>query len=232
MTEDPKGLLTELTAMRKRTRADRHGYWLPFLLFGLITLVSTPFYARKMCVESGVDPTLVEPQPCPWNSADMPWLYHWLHPTGQVMTSPVFSPPPPNIGVDVYWIVALLGGYLAVVWWYRWRAAQIGVETPTRVYSQVTIFLLALPLVGVPVLSQLFFGRAGWQIALPITVAHLGSTQAAWIFFFSQYAPAPKLLAFSLAAHLVFASTRAFLGVLWLPVAYFDLVPKAAEAER
>jgi hypothetical protein len=42
---------------------------------------------------------------------------------------------------------------------------------------------------------------------------------------FSQYAPAPRLLAFSLAAHLVFASTRALLGVLWLPVAYFDLVP-------
>ena len=67
--------------------------------------------------------------------------------------------------------------------------------------------------------------------ALPITVAHLGSTQAAWIFFFSQYAPAPKLLAFSLAAHLVFASTRALLGVLWLPVAYFDLVPKRTEAD-
>jgi hypothetical protein len=61
--------------------------------------------------------------------------------------------------------------------------------------------------------------------ALPITVAHLGTTQAAWIFFFSQYAPAPRLLAFSLAAHLVFASTRALLGVVWLPSAYFDLVP-------
>ena len=61
--------------------------------------------------------------------------------------------------------------------------------------------------------------------ALPVTVAHLGTTQAAWIFFFSQYAPAPRLLAFSLAAHLVFASTRALLGVLWLPSAYFDLVP-------
>ena len=46
--------------------------------------------------------------------------------------------------------------------------------------------------------------------ALPVTVAHLGTTQAAWIFFFSQYAPAPRLLAFSLAAHLVFSATRAF----------------------
>jgi len=63
--------------------------------------------------------------------------------------------------------------------------------------------------------------------ALPVTVAHLGSTQAAWIFFFSQYAPAPQLLAFSLAAHLVFAFTRAALGVLWLPVAYGDLLPRS-----
>ena len=63
--------------------------------------------------------------------------------------------------------------------------------------------------------------------ALPVTVAHLGSTQAAWIFFFSQYAPAPQLLAFSLAAHLVFAFTRAALGVIWLPVAYGDLLARS-----
>jgi len=67
--------------------------------------------------------------------------------------------------------------------------------------------------------------------ALPVTVAHLGSTQAAWIFFFSQYAPIPRLMAFSLAAHLVFASTRAALGVLWLPVAYLDLMETGAAIE-
>ncbi|MEV6242305.1 hypothetical protein [Lentzea sp. NPDC051838] len=171
MTEDPKSLLTELGDMRKRARADRHGYWLPFLLFGLITLVSTPFYARRMCVPPGVDPEMVEPMPCVWSTSDMPWLYHWLHPIGPVMTSPVFMPPSPNFAVDVYWIAALLVGLLAVVWWYRWRAAQVGVETPTRIYAQVTIFLLALQLVGMPVLTKLFFGRAGWQIALPVTVA-------------------------------------------------------------
>lgn len=59
--------------------------------------------------------------------------------------------------------------------------------------------------------------------ALPITVAHLGTTQAAWLFFFSAYAPAPKLLAFSLAAHLTFTATRALLGVTLLPWAYADL---------
>jgi hypothetical protein len=68
--------------------------------------------------------------------------------------------------------------------------------------------------------------------ALPVTVAHLGTTQAAWIFFFSQYASAPRLLAFSLAAHLAFTSTRALLGVVWLPAAYLDLVPPTAPARH
>ena len=31
------------------------------------------------------------------------------------------------------------------------------------------------------------------------------------------------LLAFSLAAHLVFSLTRAMIGLLWLPAAYLDL---------
>ncbi|MDT7787422.1 MAG: hypothetical protein QOF58_5841 [Pseudonocardiales bacterium] len=74
------------------------------------------------------------------------------------------------MAADIYWIIALLCGYLAVVWWYRWRAAQVGVETPTRLYAQVTIFMLLLPLVGVPVLSKVFFSQVGWQIALPVTV--------------------------------------------------------------
>jgi hypothetical protein len=63
--------------------------------------------------------------------------------------------------------------------------------------------------------------------ALPLTIAHLGTTQAAWIVFFGSYAPAPQLLAFSLAAHVVFTFTRAVIGVLWLPVAYSELVPHA-----
>lgn len=61
--------------------------------------------------------------------------------------------------------------------------------------------------------------------ALPVTVAHLGTTQAAWLLFFGQFAPAPRLLAFSLVAHLTFAATRAMLGLAWLPVVYGDLVP-------
>jgi hypothetical protein len=102
-------------------------------------------------------------------------------------------------------VVALIAHYYA--------ARAFGIEIP---FGQMLAFL--------PVIFML--------AALPVTVAHLGTTQAAWIFFFSQYAAAPRLLAFSLAAHLVFASTRALLGVLWLPAVYFDLVPAATPARE
>src|SRR5581483_6317268 len=67
--------------------------------------------------------------------------------------------------------------------------------------------------------------------AIPVTVAHLGTTQAAWLYFFGAYAPAPRLLAFSLAAHLTFTATRALLGLAWLPAAYGDLFA-AGDADR
>lgn len=59
--------------------------------------------------------------------------------------------------------------------------------------------------------------------ALPVTVAHLGTTQAAWIFFFHAYASEPRLLAYSLASHLAFVFGRALLGVIFMPRAYKDL---------
>jgi hypothetical protein len=68
--------------------------------------------------------------------------------------------------------------------------------------------------------------------ALPVTVAHLGTTQAAWLFFFGQYASAPQLLAFSLVAHLTFTATRAVVGLVWLPVAFTDLVTMGQPAQH
>jgi hypothetical protein len=59
--------------------------------------------------------------------------------------------------------------------------------------------------------------------ALPITVAHLGTSQAAWIFFFSTYAPEADLLAYSLVSHLTFMLANGTFGVLFLPRAYSDL---------
>jgi len=66
--------------------------------------------------------------------------------------------------------------------------------------------------------------------ALPITVAHLGTSQAAWIFFFSAYAPAADLLAYSLVSHLTFMLANGTFGVLFLPKAYGDLFLKERTA--
>jgi hypothetical protein len=93
-------------------------------------------------------------------------------------------------------VVALVAHYYA--------AHAFGIDIP---FGQLLTFLPVIFMVA----------------ALPITVAHLGTTQAAWIFFFGQYATAPRLLAFSLVAHLTFSLTRALLGLMWLPVAYSAL---------
>ncbi|RMF91505.1 MAG: hypothetical protein D6736_05095, partial [Nitrospinota bacterium] len=66
--------------------------------------------------------------------------------------------------------------------------------------------------------------------ALPITVAHLGTAQAAWIFFFAPYAEESTLLAYSIAAHLTFMLANGTLGLFFLPTAYRDLFASPADA--
>ena len=65
--------------------------------------------------------------------------------------------------------------------------------------------------------------------ALPITVARIGTTQAAWIYFFGSHAPDAQLLAFSLAAHATFAVSRAAIGLVFTPRVYAELVPRGAK---
>ena len=139
-------------------------------------------------------------------------------------------------GVVVFW--AVVRWLLAPRDWSLARTFRLA--TPSR-YAQIVLlrapmFLVSLVAhyfgahafgIHIPFLQMLTFLPVIFMIAaLPVTVGHLGTTQAAWIFFFGSYAAAPRLLAFSLAAHLVFSATRALLGVLWLPSAYFDLVPR------
>jgi hypothetical protein len=144
-------------------------------------------------------------------------------------------------GVAIFWLV--------VRWWLAPRAWSIArtfrLATPAR-YAQIVLlrapmFFVSLCLhyyaaqafgIQIPFLQMLTFLPVIFMLAaLPVTIAHLGTTQAAWILFFGPYAAAPRLLAFSLAAHLVFSLTRALLGVMWLPVAYFDLQPQRLQPE-
>ena len=109
---------------------------------------------------------------------------------------------------------------------------------PVRRYAQVILlrapmFLVSLCLhyfaaaafgIHIPFAALLAFLPIIFMLAaLPITVAHLGTTQVAWVFFFGAYAPEASLLAFSLAAHATFMTCRALLGVAFVGRAYRDL---------
>jgi hypothetical protein len=88
------------------------------------------------------------------------------------------------------------------------------------VHSQALAFFgIEIPLVRLVTFLPVVFLMA----ALPITVAHLGTSQAAWIFFFSSYASEADLLAYSLVSHVTFMLANGSFGVLFLPKAYGDL---------
>jgi hypothetical protein len=88
------------------------------------------------------------------------------------------------------------------------------------VHSQALAFFgIEIPLLRLVTFLPIVFLVA----ALPITVAHLGTSQAAWIFFFSSYATEADLLAYSLVSHLTFMLANGTFGVLFLPKAYKDL---------
>jgi hypothetical protein len=110
---------------------------------------------------------------------------------------------------------ATLGRYLHIV---ALRAPMFLVSLWAHYYG-AHAFGIYIPIGSMLTFLPVIFMAA----ALPINVAHLGTTQAAWIFFFGQFAPAPRLLAFSLAAHLTFTVTRTLLGLGWLPTALGEL---------
>lgn len=120
----------------------------------------------------------------------------------------------------------------------KWPVFQTFACAPLKRYGQV--ILLRAPLFAASLVFHYFAVQTfGMHIsflkmvtflpvifmlaAMPITVAHLGTTQAAWIFFFRDSAPEVQLLAYSLASHLAFMFARALLGLFFLPRAYREL---------
>jgi hypothetical protein len=117
------------------------------------------------------------------------------------------------------------------------RYVEIVLLRAPMFFVSLCLYYFAAPAFGfsIPFGHMLTFLPVVFMVAaLPITVARLGTTQTAWILLFGGFAPPERLLAFSLAAALTFALSRALVGVLLLPLAYRDLVepPRAPEPER
>jgi hypothetical protein len=95
--------------------------------------------------------------------------------------------------------------FFASLCFHYFAAQAFGIHIP---FAQMVAFL--------PVIFMI--------ASLPVTIGHLGLTQAAWIHFFGAFAAPEKLLAFSLAAHATFTVSRAMLGVAFTPRAYGELM--------
>jgi hypothetical protein len=105
-------------------------------------------------------------------------------------------------------------------------------KTP-NLLAAVATHWLALPLFGMHVpFAALLAGLplVFFFAALPIAAAHLGPSQAAWVYFFRRYAPEAGLVAYSLAAHLTFMVMNAAIGLLFLRRAARELMAETPEA--
>jgi hypothetical protein len=129
---EPGRLLTDLAGLRHHARAARHAYWFPLLLFGVLTCAAAPLYVIGGPTGSGAYPVAAVP----------------LVLGGALISGNGFL-------LGWYWAIALTGGYLVTLLWYRRHARRAGVATPARGYLITGIALTVIaavlpPLSAVP----------------------------------------------------------------------------------
>jgi hypothetical protein len=107
----------------------------------------------------------------------------------------------------------------------------LAIKAPTFLASVVAqYYALALYGIAIPFVKlMLFLPLVFLAAALPIAVAHLGTSQAAWLLFFSSNASGAQLVAYSIAAQLTFMLCNALIGLVFLPRASRELTELRAE---
>jgi hypothetical protein len=129
---EPEALLADVAALRRAARRDRHAYWLPLTLFGVLTLASAPFY---------VDPVGPDALRVPRRGPALTGL------GGDLLLH--------SSTIGWFWLAALIGGFLISLWWYRRHALRAGVQTPTRAYAKAGVVGVMAGLALGPVLKWL-----------------------------------------------------------------------------
>src|ERR1700733_791310 len=106
-------VLGELAGLRRRARSDRHAYWFPLVLFGVLSCAATPFYRSAFLLVGGAARSsgVTEVTLSPGLGAPL---------TGQAPFGGTFF-------LGYYWLVALGGGDLARALWDRGPARAAGV---------------------------------------------------------------------------------------------------------
>ena len=113
-------------------------------------------------------------------------------------------------------------------------AIVLAIKAPSFALALVAQhFALALYGITIPFVKLvLFLPLVFLAAALPISVAHLGTSQAAWLLFFSGNAPDAKILAYSLAAHFTFMLCNGLLGLLFLSYASRELTAVETDSDQ
>jgi hypothetical protein len=139
---EPGPLLTDLARLRRQARAARHAYWFPLILFGLLTCGAAPLYVAAAAPPTasgaftvGSWPLLLGGRPIGMGTFYIGW----------------------------YWAVALVGGYLLTLLWYRRHAGRAGVWTPARGYLVTGVVLTVLALAIPPLTRWLPVLSLAWQ---------------------------------------------------------------------
>ncbi|MEN3357928.1 MAG: hypothetical protein V7637_1910 [Mycobacteriales bacterium] len=150
----PAELLEEMTALRRRARADRHGFWFPLVLFGVLMLAAAPLYiAHEVPAESVA---------AGGDVADSRNLYAF-----QLNL----------VRAGRYWLAALIIGGLLTVWWYRRRGRRIGPQSAGAVaVVTAALAVAAAAIVGITGLRWIIvwpFDR-GYSVTLVIAVGLIG----------------------------------------------------------
>jgi hypothetical protein len=126
----PAVLLDEMARLKTRTRADRHAYAPPVLLFGVLVL------------------------PAPLWASGGPARFGF----------PGFRFGTP---LELYWLVVVVGGFLATAGWYLYRGRSRGVRTPIGAYLVVGLVGVVAISFGMPVVESLAYRVARSPYARP-----------------------------------------------------------------
>jgi hypothetical protein len=135
--DSSQDLLESVDLLRHRVRTDRHNFWFPLVLFGFIALLSVPLYYGW--------PLHFMTTHCHHyaNGSTSCSITGYIH-TGFLTEG--FSANQLGNWLSYFWVVSLLVGYAATIWFYRRRASTVGLKIRTWPAVVVGLGLLVLVL--------------------------------------------------------------------------------------
>jgi hypothetical protein len=134
--EDPAALLREVERLRQRTRSAGRHWWFPLTLFGVLVLLSSPLYLTVPIEDPEVQ-------------------ISWVEGSLMMAFSGMVAPHP--LATGVYWLIALVVGFVGSGLWYRRQGQRVGLRRPVLAFAMTglaltvgVLFFQAVPVLSIP----------------------------------------------------------------------------------